>query len=190
MAAKPDRTRWRTFRDEPETPWTLQYAAGKTQPPLSSGKSWLDPTFPEMDPVTLDIIDQDDNLLDDADGNPRPIPRPSPAELDDLFRSERFQTDLQFGLRTWEAAVLAKVRAYTAEEEEAHIIGEEIAVDEGAWLKVWRRDRWVVEFTQRRHFSGEGEFTWSVADEGIWREFRKAIQLADNILRAAMEDTW
>ncbi|KAF6824028.1 cytochrome b5-like Heme/Steroid binding domain-containing protein [Colletotrichum musicola] len=183
MAANPPPSPWRTFRDEPDTPWSREYAAGKTQPPLHSGKSWLDPSFPPLDPVTLHPADED--------VPPQPLPRPSPRDLDDLFRSERVQSEFLFGLRAWEAAVLAKVRDYAAgTKEEAHITGEEVEVDESRWLKIWRRGRWAIEFTQRGHFSGEREVRWSMEDDAVWGEFRRAVQVADDILRNLMHGTW
>lgn len=181
-AAQPPPSPWRTFRDEPDTPWSREYAAGKTQPPLHSGESWLDPSFPPLDPVTLDPVDE---------VSPQPLPKPDPRDLDDLFRGERMQSEFLFGLRTWEAAVLAKVRDYAAgTKEEGHVTGDEVEVDEGKWLKIWRRGRWTIEFTQRGHFSGEKEVKWSMKDDGIWREFRRAVQVADDILRALMDGTW
>ncbi|KAF6828244.1 alcohol dehydrogenase 2 protein [Colletotrichum plurivorum] len=133
-APNPPPSPWRTFRDEPDTPWSREYAAGKTQPPLHSGKSWLDPSFPPLDPVTLHPFNEDIP--------PQPLPKPSPHDLDDLFRSERVQSEFLFGLRAWEAAVLAQVRDYAAgTKEEAHFTGEEVVVDESRWLKIWRRER-------------------------------------------------
>lgn len=67
----------------------------------------MDPIFPSIDPQTLEIIEPHSEM----------IPQPSPPELDDLLLSERQQLSRFSGLRTWEAAVLAKTEAYTATGE-------------------------------------------------------------------------
>ncbi|KAL0776034.1 hypothetical protein CaCOL14_007321 [Colletotrichum acutatum] len=142
----------------------------------------MDPIFPSIDPQTLEIIEPPHNT----------IPQPSPPELDDLLLSERQQLSCLSGLRTWEAAVLAKTEAYTVTGEEQAMIGNEIQVDESSWLPVWSKDRWMIDFTAPPNSSTNwsGSHLWSAHDPIIWGILRKAIQIADNILRKSLEGDW
>ncbi|KAK1708887.1 uncharacterized protein BDZ83DRAFT_745321 [Colletotrichum acutatum] len=162
--------------------WERYYGVGETHPLRQSGLSWMDPIFPSIDPQTLEIIEPPHNT----------IPQPSPPELDDLLLSERQQLSCLSGLRTWEAAVLAKTEAYTVTGEEQAMIGNEIQVDESSWLPVWSKDRWMIDFTAPPNSSTNwsGSHLWSAHDPIIWGILRKAIQIADNILRKSLEGDW
>lgn len=168
--------------DPDSSPWSRHYSVGKSRPPRINGLSWMDPSFPSMDPRTFDIIEPD----------PEEIPQPTPPEIDDLYLSERQQTFRFYGLRTWEAAVLAHVHEYTAYAEAESITGEEIQVDESTWLPVWTRDRWMIDFTVPPSWANRygPSHCWSAQDPVLWAELRKAIQLAENILRCTITEPW
>ncbi|KXH63391.1 cytochrome b5-like Heme/Steroid binding domain-containing protein [Colletotrichum nymphaeae SA-01] len=162
--------------------WERYYGVGETHPLRRNGLSWMDPIFPSIDPQTLEIIEPHSGI----------IPQPSPPELDDLLLSERQQLSSLSGLRTWEAAVLAKTEAYTTTGEGQVLISNEIQVDESSWLPVWSRDRWMIDFTAPPSSSTNwsGSRLWSAHDPIIWGVLRKAIQIADNIVRKSLEGDW
>ncbi|KAK2759198.1 cytochrome b5-like heme steroid binding domain-containing protein [Colletotrichum kahawae] len=163
------------------TPWNKHFVTGTHAPPLNNEElSWLDPMFPSMDPVTLRL---------DPPGTSA-LPKPSPAELDDLFLSERLQKYFMYGLTTWEAAILASAEAYTAYDESDHTTANDLRVDETSWLRVWQKYRWRIDFVQEKHWTGHPGRHWTVDDPVIWTELRKCIQLADNILRVTATEPW
>ncbi|KAK1714319.1 cytochrome b5-like Heme/Steroid binding domain-containing protein [Colletotrichum lupini] len=168
--------------DSSESCWERYYGVGETRPLRQNGLSWMDPIFPSLDPQTLEIIEPHSDI----------IPQPSPPELDDLLLSERQQLSSLSGLRTWEAAVLAKTEAYTATGERQAMNSNEIQVDESSWLPVWSRDRWMIDFIAPPSSSTNwsGSRLWSAHDPIIWGVLKKAIQIADNIVRKSLEGDW
>ncbi|KAK1489423.1 cytochrome b5-like Heme/Steroid binding domain-containing protein [Colletotrichum cuscutae] len=168
--------------DSSESCWERYYGVGETRPLRQNGLSWMDPIFPSFDPQTLEIIEPHSDI----------IPQPSPPELDDLLLSERQQLSSLSGLRTWEAAVLAKTEAYTATGERQAMNSNEIQVDESSWLPVWSRDRWMIDFIAPPSSSTNwsGSRLWSAHDPIIWGVLKKAIQIADNIVRNSLEGDW
>ncbi|KXH59764.1 cytochrome b5-like Heme/Steroid binding domain-containing protein [Colletotrichum salicis] len=162
-----------------ESSWEKHYGVGETHPPRQNGLSWMDPIFPLIDPQTLEINEP----------HPETIPQPVSSVLDELLLSERQQLACFSGLRTWEAAVLAKTEAYTAIGEGQAVIGNEIQVDESSWLPIWTRDRWMIDFTAPPNSSTNwsGSKLWSAHDPIIWAVLREAIQIADKILRKSLE---
>ncbi|KAK1622178.1 cytochrome b5-like Heme/Steroid binding domain-containing protein [Colletotrichum phormii] len=168
--------------DSSESRWEKHYGVGETHPPRQNGLSWMDPIFPFIDPQTLEINEP----------HPQTIPQPVASELEELLLSERQQLACFSGLRTWEAAVLAKTEAYTAIGEGQAVIGNEIQVSESSWLPILSRDRWMIDFTAPPNSSTNwsGSQLWSAHDPIIWAVLREAIQIADNILRKSLEGDW
>ncbi|KAF9881431.1 cytochrome b5-like Heme/Steroid binding domain-containing protein [Colletotrichum karsti] len=168
--------------DLPKSSWSQVYNTGPTRPPLRNGLSWMDPTYPTIDPRTLE----------EYLGNPIVSEKPDPAALDDLFLSERCQKDRQFGMKTYEASSMARLEAYYANQDNAsdNPDGDALVVDESQWLRIWRRERWCVDFRQDTQTTGLPTFIWSANDLLVWQELRKCIQLADNILRMGAKDIW
>ncbi|KAK2010218.1 cytochrome b5-like Heme/Steroid binding domain-containing protein [Colletotrichum eremochloae] len=166
----------------PTKGWAKYYCVGKPRPRRTDGLSWIDPVYPNIDPVTLDL----DNP---SSGQ---VPQPTPSQLDDLYISELQQTNKQFGLRTWEAAVLAKDEVYTATDEAPQLIGNAIDVKEWTWFPFWTIDRWVIDFTVPPNWSNgwSTEYVWSAQDPAVWEVLRQAIQLAENILRSCLLTPW
>ncbi|KAF4911613.1 putative cytochrome b5 [Colletotrichum viniferum] len=161
-------------------PWKKHYVTGNL-PQLNNDRlSWLDPMFPSMDPLTLRLDPPSTNAL----------PKPSPAELDDLYLSERLQKHFMYGLTTWEAAILASAEDYTAYDESDHTTANDLCVVEDSWLRVWQKYRWRIDFVQRQHWTGNAGRKWTVDDPFLWRELSKCIQLADNILRVSATEPW
>ncbi|KAK2034754.1 cytochrome b5-like Heme/Steroid binding domain-containing protein [Colletotrichum zoysiae] len=166
----------------PTEGWAKHYCVGKPRPRRTDGLSWIDPAYPEIDPVTLDIDDP----------SPGQVPQPAPPQLDDLYISEVQQMNKQFGLRTWEAAVLAKAEVYTAGDEAPQLAGSAIEVKEWTWFPFWARDRWMIDFTVPPNWSNEWttEYLWSARDPAVWGVLRQAIQLAENMLRSCLLTPW
>ncbi|OHF02929.1 cytochrome b5-like Heme/Steroid binding domain-containing protein [Colletotrichum orchidophilum] len=162
--------------------WEKQYGVGKTHPPRRNGLSWMDPVLPSIDPQTLQMDEP----------YPEEILEPLPSELDDLYLSERQQLAKLSGLRTWEAALLAKTETYTTPGEGQTLIGKELEVIESSWLPIWSRDRWMIDFTVPPNWSNDWSRSqlWSAHDPLIWGVLRKAIQIADNIMRNSLEGDW
>ncbi|GKT50851.1 uncharacterized protein ColSpa_11032 [Colletotrichum spaethianum] len=107
------------------------YCVGKPRPRRIDGLSWMDPVYPNIDPVTLHLDDP----------SPSQVSQPLPHQLDDLYISELPQINKKFGLRTREAAVFAKADAYTAKDEAQQLVGNAIDVKEWTWFPFWARDR-------------------------------------------------
>ncbi|KAK1593779.1 cytochrome b5-like Heme/Steroid binding domain-containing protein [Colletotrichum navitas] len=166
----------------PTKGWARYYCVGKPRPRRTDGLSWIDPVYPDIDPVTLDL----------EDPSPGQVPQPTPPQLDDLYISEVQQINKQYGLRTWEAAVLAKPEVYTAEDEASQLAGNPIEVKEWTWFHFWARDRWVIDFTVPPNWSNEWttEYLWSAQDPAVWGVLRQAIQLAEKMLRSCLLTPW
>ncbi|KAJ0163654.1 putative Delta(5) fatty acid desaturase C [Colletotrichum tanaceti] len=176
----------------PKQGWAKHYCVGKPRPRRSDGLSWIDPVFPAIDPVTL--------RLDDP--SPARIPQPPPERLDDLYTSEAQQTNKLFGMRTWEAAVLAEADVYAAANEAPWIAGTagaagtgdagSVVVREWTWFPFWARDRWVIDFTVPPNWSNTWTTAhlWSAQDPAVWAVLREAIQIADNMLRCCLLTPW
>ncbi|KAK2001909.1 hypothetical protein LX36DRAFT_697901 [Colletotrichum falcatum] len=166
----------------PTEGWAKHYCVGKPRPRRTDGLSWIDPVYPSIDPVTLDL----------EDASLGQVPQPTPPQLDDIYASEVQQLNKQFGLRTWEAAVLAKADVYTAEDEAPLLAGSEIEVRESTWFPFWARDRWVIDYTVPPNWSNRWStsYLWTAENPDVWWVLRQAIQLAENMLRSSLLTPW
>ncbi|KAK6221274.1 putative cytochrome b5-like Heme/Steroid binding domain-containing protein [Colletotrichum tabaci] len=178
----------------PKQGWAKHYCVGKPRPRRTDGLSWIDPVFPAIDPVTLHLDDP----------SPARIPQPPPERLDDLYTSEGQQTNKLFGMRTWEAALLAQADVYTAADEAPRLAGTadaggdagrdagSIEVREWTWFPFWARDRWVIDFTVPPNWTNTWTtaYLWSAQDPAVWAVLREAIQLAENMLRSCLLTPW
>ncbi|KAI1263753.1 hypothetical protein F5Y18DRAFT_437793 [Xylariaceae sp. FL1019] len=148
--------------------------------------------FPSRDPKFYN----DPNPPDSA-----PTVPANGVDYDRLFVSEAHQKWLHRGLRSWEAATLNRwvhfeplgtvsgghLSSDDAEELQAIWNWGKISVNEDEWFPTFRRDHWHDLEDVPSAPAPEGG-PWTVDNPGVWNELRIAIELANRILKALIDD--
>ncbi|KAF9881430.1 hypothetical protein CkaCkLH20_00576 [Colletotrichum karsti] len=119
---------------------------------------------------------------DDFPSAEDPFPRPSPAELDELFVAETKQLLQLGGLRTFESIPLQALEGAATLPA-----NDTIQVDESRWFNVFRREKWA---SYNLEIPGFGRKTLNIDDDVVWGRLSLAIEVANRMLEQALNHTW
>jgi hypothetical protein len=157
------------------TPWRTSFG-GYSHPDFANkGRSGLRPMLPEHQ-SPLGLVWEPDR---DQSGNVIPIPKPDYKSLDDLFLSERFQTQSCAGLKSCQ---LAAINRGVFDEY------SRITVNENDWHAVFQKKQW---FDYRLPEEGEDSVPrWSVDNEAFWEEMKIPLEMANRIFNVLTRTKW
>lgn len=113
---------------------------------------------------------------------------PQPEELDELFTDEHRQMLALGGLRWAESVVLQQIEPYdVAPNNRTWNAHDSVRVDEGRWLGLFRRDRWMSYDAEILPGGGK---KWDVDDDVVWGTISRVIEVANRIVRVALGHEW
>ncbi|KAK3319608.1 hypothetical protein B0T19DRAFT_467213 [Cercophora scortea] len=173
-----DSRRLRTERNDiqrqepPSTPWKARYGGWNHPRWADQHSSGLAPIYPNIEiPIGIEL----GPLRGPYDARIAGIAKPPDPELDRIFCTERYQQQVNCGIRSWELGIMNQALPGLGDPQDPGFLSIEVHPE--TWCTAFDKLRWfdlVPSDLYHKH--------WTVDDNDLWGELRVVIELTNRIL--------
>ncbi|KAK4442095.1 hypothetical protein QBC34DRAFT_456579 [Podospora aff. communis PSN243] len=169
---------------EARTPWRSTFGGYSHPDFANAGRSGLRPMFPDWQ-KPLGLNWEPWVVFGTAATPPYPgkpvVPCPDSESLDELFLSERFQTQSCAGLRSWQ---LRSINLGVNDNR------YELTINEGQWHMVFQKARWYDYRIPGEVVARGSAPKWSIDNPKFWDEIKYPLEMASRIFNVLIRTKW
>jgi hypothetical protein len=156
----------------PLTPWRSTFGGYNHPDFANTGRSGLRPIHPRL--AGQPWVSRYPEPLRS------PLEQPDNGSLDELFLSERFQTQSCAGLRSWQ---LPSINLGVNDDHP-------FTVNESTWHHVFQKSHWFDYRSPWEMEMGGSTPYWSVDNDAFWDEIKIPLEMANRIFNVLIRTRW